>query len=59
MFSSCKKDWTCECTTTDSAGGATSTISYTLNDVTKKDAQSACDVYSITVGTITYACDLK
>jgi len=39
-FASCKKDYTCECTTT--AAGITSTASVTIND-TKKNAKSACD----------------
>ncbi|MFH2141952.1 MAG: hypothetical protein ABIJ97_05990 [Bacteroidota bacterium] len=59
MFSSCKKDWTCECTISYSDSTPSTTITYTINDVTKKDAQDACGNYSITAGTATYACDLK
>lgn len=37
VFASCKKDYTCDC----SVSGQTLTIS--LNDYKKKDAESACD----------------
>ncbi len=38
---SCKKDYTCECTTT-SAGVSSGTTSITIND-TKKKATEACE----------------
>ena len=55
-FSSCKKDYTCECTYTDST--TTQTASYTIND-TKKNAEDACSAYatSVTVGTETFTWD--
>jgi len=59
-FSSCKKDYTCECNYDD--GTTTQSISYTIND-TKKNATDMCDSYatSVTVGTetFTWACDIK
>ena len=58
-LSSCKKDWTCECTMTDSATSTSTTTSYNINDVTKGDAESACTAYEISAGTVTYSCELK
>jgi hypothetical protein len=40
-FSSCKKDYTCTCT-----GNGTS-FSYELKDVSKSDAETACNVYAV------------
>lgn len=58
---SCKKDHTCECTYSDSAGNSQS-VSTTYN-ATKKDAEEACDAAetTVTVGTesYTWACELK
>jgi hypothetical protein len=39
-LASCKKDYTCECTT--SYGGLSSTATTTIN-ATKKDAKTACE----------------
>ena len=39
-LASCKKDYTCECTTT--IGGFSSSASTTIN-ATKKDAKTACE----------------
>ncbi len=41
-FSSCKKDYTCTCT--DSSGDKTN---IELKNVTKSQAKSACDTYSL------------
>jgi len=43
-LASCKKDYTCTCTTTaeSASGSATTTASTTIND-TKKNAEEACD----------------
>lgn len=38
-FSSCKKDWTCKCT----INGVS--VDYTIEQKTKADAKTACDVY--------------
>lgn len=43
---SCKKDYTCECTST--SGGSTATSSVTIND-TKKNAEEACEASSASV----------
>ncbi len=40
--SSCKKSWTCECSTED---GSDST-SYTIEDIRRNDARSKCDEYA-------------
>ncbi|MFP5471848.1 MAG: hypothetical protein ACLGGV_09650 [Bacteroidia bacterium] len=59
-MTSCKKEWTCECTTT--TGGVTATGSTTIKD-TKKNATEACDAgdSSATVSgvTVTSECTLK
>ncbi len=39
-FSSCKKDYICECTY--SVSNATQTISLNFEDMKKKDAEDAC-----------------
>ncbi len=53
-FTSCKKDYTCECTTTE-PGTTAITTKFTLNDQKKKDADAACNAKSTsyTVGSIT------
>lgn len=51
MTTSCKKDWTCECTTTtggqslfgDPIPPTTQSTSVPINDQTKGDAEDACD----------------
>jgi hypothetical protein len=40
-FSSCKKDYTCTCNFSGQ------TFTYELKDLSKSDAETACDVYSI------------
>ncbi|MFN5786868.1 MAG: hypothetical protein ACK457_12955 [Flavobacteriia bacterium] len=55
-LASCKKDYTCECTTT--GGGTTITQSTTVNG-TKKDAKAACENGSSTVLGITTTCTIK
>ena len=45
-MTSCKKDRTCECTTTDTTGGVTTTVVYTLTQKsTKKGAKAWCEAY--------------
>ena len=63
---SCKKNYGCSCTTTDSAPGSTSeTVVINLNDVSKATAKRTCVSYqnSYTAGTSTYIrkteCELK
>jgi len=55
-FASCKKDYTCECTST--CGSATSTTSSTIH-AKKKDAEAACTASAASSGTCTYSCALK
>lgn len=42
---SCKKDHLCACTTTTTASGNTSTVSYdtTLTDLSQSDAETRCN----------------
>ena len=56
-LTSCKKDYTCTCTTTDSATSTTTSSSTTIN-AKKKDAEAACNT-SITLFTITTACEIE
>ena len=52
-MSSCKKDWTCECTATD--GTNTSTTSTVIPDAKKKDAEASCN-YTLTIGNASTTC---
>jgi uncharacterized lipoprotein YehR (DUF1307 family) len=54
-FTSCKKDYTCECTV--SAGGVSSTTTYTFKD-TKSGAESKCNSQA-TSGGVTATCKIK
>ena len=60
FFASCKKDYTCTCTTT--SAGVSATASTTIKD-TKKNAKDACEAgnTSSTVGGITTSinCEIK
>ncbi|MFM7637960.1 MAG: hypothetical protein ACKO5W_08835, partial [Crocinitomicaceae bacterium] len=53
-LASCKKDWTCKCTS--SIGGATST---TITDKTKSDAKAECDGGDASAGGVTIDCELQ
>jgi len=57
-FTSCRKDYTCDCTYTyDVAGTSTTTeYSYEYNKVKKKDATASCDAVNATDG---YECTLN
>ena len=52
-LTSCKKDWTCECT----AFGQTGTTE--IKDMTKKDAKTECDKGDISAFGFTSECELK
>lgn len=41
MFTSCKKDYTCTCTST--VAGTTTTVSGKTGKMSKKDAKAACE----------------
>lgn len=58
LLSSCKKEYTCECTYT--AGGTSMTTSATIKD-TKKKAEDACKALEIAVPgtTVSWNCELK
>lgn len=65
-MASCKKDYTCECTSTDTAPGSTTTTSKkTIKEATKRQAKANCFSYSTdyTSGSNTYTqtndCELK
>lgn len=53
-LTSCKKDWSCDCTVPDGNGGTT-TQSTPINGKTKKDAEAQCEgkasIGGITVST--------
>lgn len=61
VFTSCKKDYTCECTSKDSNGTVMSSSTVTIK-ATKKDAKAACNEEATVSGggnSITMSCSLK
>ena len=54
---SCKKDYTCTCTVTDN--GQTTTYTYQLKDVKKKDAKASCNNAGAAWISIGGTCDFK
>ena len=55
-LSSCKKDYTCECTTGDETAIVTTS---TIENKTLKDAKTACENGSGTFAGITKTCKIK
>lgn len=55
-MTSCKKNWTCECTAT--AGGFSTTASSTIKE-TKKKAKEACEAGNATSGIASVSCKIK
>jgi len=55
-FTSCKKDYTCECTTT--AAGYSATASVTIN-TTKAKAKDACNATATSMAGYTTTCAIK
>ncbi|HEY9178731.1 MAG TPA: hypothetical protein VIN07_13625 [Flavipsychrobacter sp.] len=55
-FTSCKKEWTCECSTT--MNGTTTTVSGKTTKMTKKDAKAACEK-DTNVGGVQVSCKIK
>lgn len=55
-LSSCKKDYTCECTSTSSES-VLSTLQ--IPDSKKSDAQSACDAWEAQYAILGLTCELK
>jgi len=56
LFTSCKKDRICECTST--LGGSNFTSTYTIKDSTKADAKEECDGHAASGGA-SVTCKLK
>jgi hypothetical protein len=54
-LASCKKDWTCKCTTT--VAGVSASAETTIN-ATKKDAEDACNA-TATAGGATTSCEIS
>ncbi|MCG8575849.1 MAG: hypothetical protein MI810_13260 [Flavobacteriales bacterium] len=64
VLASCKKDHTCECVVeTSGLINSTSTVDTTLADMTKKDAEAACEGLNSSTSafgqTVTSTCSLK
>jgi hypothetical protein len=55
-LSSCKKDYTCECTS-NSTGTVLSTLQ--IPDSKKSDAQSSCDAWEAQYAILGLTCELK
>jgi Ni/Co efflux regulator RcnB len=55
-MTSCKKEYTCECTV--SGGGFSATASGTIKD-TKKNAKEECEKENGTVSGVTTSCKIK
>jgi hypothetical protein len=56
-LASCKKDWTCTCTSTSSLG--TFSSSATIADMKKSDAKAECDSGDATASGVTVDCELN
>ncbi|MBD3637294.1 MAG: hypothetical protein HUJ25_08085 [Crocinitomicaceae bacterium] len=56
-LTSCKKDWTCTCTSDDGQGNTTSS-STTIQNATKSDAEAACNS-TATSGSYTVTCAIE
>ncbi|MBU0763394.1 MAG: hypothetical protein KJ607_01020 [Bacteroidetes bacterium] len=59
LSSSCKKDWTCECALSVNPDNPTSTISYSINNLSKSDAKTACSAFESSTDTTFYSCGLR
>jgi hypothetical protein len=53
-FSSCKKDWSCNCT--DQSGNS---LSYPINNETLLDARAKCKNMDFNVGATSQSCSLQ
>ena len=56
-FTSCKKNYTCECTTT--TNGVTTTVKGNSAKMSKKDAKALCDQGDYTSASLTTDCEAK
>lgn len=59
-LASCKKDYTCECTTSATDNGQTisTTSTFTIND-TKKNATEACEANNVNTGITSVSCAIQ
>jgi hypothetical protein len=58
-FASCKKDYTCVCTTSDTSNGYAASYTFDLGKIKKKDAKANCDAAGSTWSSIGYSCEAK
>lgn len=58
-FTACKKDYTCECSVTDTSTNTVLSSSSTTAKMTKSDAEEWCTGYNVTSGTLKTECKLK
>jgi hypothetical protein len=59
-FASCTKEYTCECTYTDTTGLGIviEPVSYTF-EAKKADAETTCEAYDASAGGLGWSCKLK
>ena len=57
-FSSCSKEYTCECSVTDSNGTVVSTTSFTKEYDSKSDAEKSCNT-TVQSGSQKTECKIK
>ena len=58
-FASCKKNYTCVCTGTQSGSTASYSYTYDLGKIKKKDAKSTCNSVGASWVTIGGTCEAK
>lgn len=58
FMSSCKKDWSCQCTTSGSSGNGVTT-SHEIDDETLLNARAKCKSYEGSVGGVSTSCSLQ
>ncbi len=60
-MSSCKKEWTCTCTSSYSVNGVTSSASAsaTTEKMSKKDAEDACESGSVSTSYGSVKCEIE
>jgi hypothetical protein len=56
---SCRKDYTCECTTIDSSGTFGTSVTSNVYNGKKKDVKNACESRSFISGTFSTSCKIK
>lgn len=58
-FTSCDKDWTCECITTDADGNEISRDSYKIEDQTADEAKASCEENSGGIAGVNRECNIE